>query len=196
MWNLKRNTKPMYIIAGLGNPGSKYENTRHNAGFMAIDRLAESKGVDIIKNKFNSLTAQCEIGGEKVLLMKPLTYMNNSGEAIEEARAFFKIPEENVIVISDDITQKPGKLRIRRKGSAGGHNGLKSIIQCVGTDEFPRIRVGVGEKPHPDADLISHVLGRFSEEEMKELTVALDNAAKAAELIVAGDIAEAMNRYN
>ncbi|MCQ2487108.1 MAG: aminoacyl-tRNA hydrolase [Clostridia bacterium] len=186
----------MYIIAGLGNPGSKYENTRHNAGFMAIDRLAESKGVDIIKNKFNSLTAQCEIGGEKVLLMKPLTYMNNSGEAIEEARAFFKIPEENVIVISDDITQKPGKLRIRRKGSAGGHNGLKSIIQCVGTDEFPRIRVGVGEKPHPDADLISHVLGRFSEEEMKELTVALDNAAKAAELIVAGDIAEAMNRYN
>lgn len=186
----------MYIIAGLGNPGSKYENTRHNAGFMAIDRLAESKGVDIIKNKFNSLIAQCEIGGEKVLLMKPLTYMNNSGEAIEEARAFFKIPEENVIVISDDITQKPGKLRIRRKGSAGGHNGLKSIIQCVGTDEFPRIRVGVGEKPHPDADLISHVLGRFSEEEMKELTVALDNAAKAAELIVAGDIAEAMNRYN
>lgn len=186
----------MYLIVGLGNPGSKYANTRHNVGWMAIDRLADDLGVSVDRNKFHALTAQAVLGGEKVLLMKPMTYMNNSGEAVEDAASFYKIPPENIIVISDDISLNPGKMRIRRSGSAGGHNGLKSIIQCVGSDAFPRIRIGIGSKPHPEMDLADFVLSRFSEEETKALQEPLENAGKAAELILKGDVQEAMNRYN
>ncbi len=186
----------MYIIAGLGNPGSKYENTRHNIGWLAIDELARQQGVTIDRMKFHALTAQCVLAGEKVLLMKPTTYMNNSGEAIEEARNFFKIPTENVIVISDDINLDPGKMRIRRKGGAGGHNGLKSIIQCMGTEGFPRIRLGVGAKSHPDMDLADYVLGKFTKEQQKLVDEACKNAAKAAEYIVDGNVNEAMNQFN
>ena len=146
--------------------------------------------------KFHALTAQCVLNGEKVLLMKPTTYMNNSGEAIEEARSFYKIPTGNVIVISDDINLAPGKMRIRRKGGAGGHNGLKSIIQCMGTEDFPRVRLGIGGKTHPDMDLADYVLGKFPKSEQEDIDKALKNAAKAAELIIAGDVNEAMNRFN
>ena len=186
----------MYIIAGLGNPGSKYENTRHNIGWLAVDELAKAQGVTVDRMKFHALTGQCVLAGEKVLLMKPTTYMNNSGEAIEEARNFYKIPTHNVIVLSDDVNLPPGKLRIRRKGSAGGHNGLKSIIECMGTDDFPRVRLGIGSKTHPDMDLADYVLGKFPKGEQKAVEEALKNAADAAELIVAGDVTEAMNRYN
>ena len=186
----------MYLIVGLGNPGSKYANTRHNVGWMAIDRLADDLGVSVDRNKFHALTAQAVLGGEKVLLMKPMTYMNNSGEAVEDAASFYKIPPENIIVISDDISLNPGKMRIRRSGSAGGHNGLKSIIQCVGSDAFPRIRIGIGSKPHPEMDLADFVLSRFIEEETKALQEPLENAGKAAELILKGDVQEAMNLYN
>lgn len=186
----------MYIIAGLGNPGSKYENTRHNIGWLALDELARQQGVSADRMKFHALTAQCVLAGEKVLLMKPTTYMNNSGEAIEEARSFYKIPTGNVIVISDDINLDPGKMRIRRKGGAGGHNGLKSIIECMGTEDFPRIRLGIGAKSHPDMDLADYVLGKFPKDEQKLIDETLKNASKAAELIVAGDVGEAMNQFN
>ena len=186
----------MYIIAGLGNPGSKYENTRHNIGWLAVDELAREQGVTVDRMKFHALTGQCVLAGEKVLLMKPTTYMNNSGEAIEEARNFYKIPTGNVIVLSDDINLPPGKLRIRRKGSAGGHNGLKSIIQCMGTEDFPRVRLGIGAKTHPDMDLADYVLGKFPKGEQEAVEKALKNAAHAAELIVGNDIKEAMNLYN
>ena len=186
----------MYIIAGLGNPGSKYEHTRHNIGWLAVDALAAEQGVSVDRNKFHALTGQCVLAGQKVLLMKPMTYMNNSGEAIEEARAFYKIPTHNVIVLSDDVNLAPGKLRIRRKGSAGGHNGLKSIIQCMGTDDFPRVRLGIGAKTHPDMDLADYVLGKFTKDEQKAIDEAIKNAAHAAELIVSNDINEAMSLYN
>ena len=186
----------MYIVAGLGNPGSKYENTRHNIGWLAIDRLAKREGVSVDRMKFHALTGQCVLAGEKVLLMKPTTFMNNSGEAIEEARNFYKIPVQNVIVLSDDIHLEPGKMRIRRKGSAGGHNGLKSIIQCMGSEDFPRVRLGVGEKSNPNMDLADFVLGKFTADEQKAIDQVLDNAADAAELIVAGDVNQAMNKYN
>ena len=188
--------RPMYIVAGLGNPGSKYERTRHNIGWLAIDALAAEQGVSVDRNKFHALTGQCVLAGQKVLLMKPLTYMNNSGEAIEEARSFYKIPTENVIVLSDDVNLKPGRLRIRRKGSAGGHNGLKSIIDCMGTDDFPRVRLGIGAKTHPDMDLADYVLGKFTKDEQKNVDEAVKNAAHAVELIIGNDINEAMSLYN
>ncbi len=188
----------MYIIAGLGNPESKYENTRHNAGFMALDVLADRLGVDVNRQKFRSLTGTATVNGEKVLLMKPLTYMNNSGEAIAEAASYFKIPPENIVVICDDINMDPGMLRIRRNGSAGGHNGLKSIIQCVGSDQFPRIKVGVGNfsKVRNGMTLVDFVMGKFSAEDKKKLESPLEDAGLAAELIIEGDTDEAMNRYN
>ena len=191
-----RGRKPMYIIAGLGNPGSQYATTRHNIGFMAIDRLAEHYDVTIDRHKFSSLTAQCMMDGKKVLLMKPLTYMNNSGEAIAEAAAYYKIPPENIVVISDDINLDPGKMRIRSKGSAGGHNGLKSIIECLGSDQFPRVRVGIGDRKKSQMSLADFVLSHFTEEDLKLLEEPRENAGKAAELILDGDITEAMNRYN
>ena len=185
-----------FIIAGLGNPGTKYEDTRHNCGFMAAEILAEQLGVQLKKLRFKSLTAEAEIGGRRCLIMKPTTFMNNSGDAIEEAAHFYKIPPENILIIYDDISLDVGRLRIRGKGSDGGHNGMKSIILRLNTDEFPRIRVGVGKKPRPDYDLADWVLSRFTKAEGELLMPALTNAAEAAKLITEGKLNDAMNKYN
>ena len=188
--------KPEYIIAGLGNPGKEYEETRHNAGFLAIDHIAEKLGVKVNRAKYDALIAEAKIGEKTVLLMKPQTYMNSSGTSISAAADFYKIPAENVIVLCDDITQKPGKIRIRKSGSAGGHNGLKSIIQWLGTDKFPRVRIGVGEKPNPEYDLADWVLGKFSKDDRVLVNSCYENAYNAIELIVNGDIEKAMCAYN
>ena len=185
-----------FIIAGLGNPGTKYEDTRHNCGFMAVEILAEQCGVQIKKLRFKSLTAEAEIEGRRCLIMKPTTFMNNSGDAVEEAADFYKIPPENILIIYDDISLDVGRLRIRAKGSDGGHNGMKSIILRLNTDKFPRIRVGVGKKPHPDYDLADWVLSRFTKQEGELLMPALTSAAEAAKLIAEGKTEEAMNKYN
>ena len=185
-----------FIIAGLGNPGTKYEDTRHNSGYMAVEVLAEQCGVQMKKLRFKSLTAEAVIAEHRCLLMKPTTFMNNSGDAIEEAAHFYKIPPEKILIIYDDITLDVGRLRIRGKGSDGGHNGMKSIILRLDTDLFPRVRIGVGKKPHPDYDLADWVLSRFTKAEGELLVPALDNAAEAAKLIVQGKLNEAMNKYN
>ena len=185
-----------YIIAGLGNPGVQYENTRHNAGYMTVDMLASKYGFDIKKLRFKSLTADAVIGGKRCLVMKPTTFMNNSGQAIVEAMNFYKIPIENVIVCYDDINLEPGRLRIRKKGSDGGHNGIKSIIYLTGSDEFPRIKVGVGAKPHKDYDLAAWVLGNFPSEVLPSMHEATDLACEAIELMVKGEIEKAMNIVN
>lgn len=193
----KKPSAPIdFIIAGLGNPGTQYEDTRHNCGFMAAEVLAEQHGAEIKRLKFKSLTAEVELNGRRCLLMKPATFMNNSGDAVGEAAEFYKLPPENVLIIYDDINLDVGRLRIRAKGSDGGHNGMKSIILRLNSDNFPRIRVGVGKKPHPDYDLADWVLSRFTNEEGTRLETALSNAAKAAELIAGGRITEAMNLYN
>ena len=186
----------MFIIVGLGNPGREYEQTRHNIGFIAINAVAENHGVKIDHLKFNALTATCMIGTEKCLLMKPQTFMNNSGEAVGEAARFYKVPPENIIVISDDVSLDTAAIRIRRKGTAGGHNGLKSIINHLSSDGFPRIKIGVGERTHPDEDLKDHVLGKFAREDIDALNESIKNAAAAVDLIVEGKIDEAMNLYN
>ncbi len=185
-----------FIIVGLGNPGSQYENTRHNTGFMTIDTLAKELGVAVKKSKFKSLTADISVGGKRCVLMKPSTYMNNSGEAVVEALNFYKLSTENMIVIYDDISLDVGKMRIRQKGSAGGHNGMKSIICLTGSDIFPRVKVGVGAKPHPDFPLADWVLSPFKNEEGEALEKALESAAASVKLIVEGKINEAMNKYN
>ncbi len=186
----------MFIIVGLGNPGPEYEQTRHNIGFIAINAVAENHGVKIDHLKFKALTASCMIGTEKCLLMKPQTYMNNSGEAVGEAARFYKVPPENIIVLSDDISLDPGVLRIRRSGTAGGHNGLKSIIAHLGSDKFPRVKIGVGERRDMDSDLADHVLGRFAKDDIPLMNETIKKAAAAVDLIVAGDTASAMNLYN
>ncbi len=188
--------KLTWIVAGLGNPGVPYENTRHNAGFLAMDKLAEQCGVKLNQIKFQSDCCEAMLGEVRCLLMKPTTYMNLSGNAIAAAADFYKLPPEQVIVLYDDITMKPGSLRIRRKGSAGGHNGIKSMIAQLGTEEFPRVRIGVGAKPDPRYDLADWVLSKFSETDMTALQPALANAAEAAKLIVSGEIDQAMNRYS
>lgn len=185
-----------YIIVGLGNPGTKYENTRHNAGFMALDTLAENIGADVKKLKFKSLTADVSINGVHCLLMKPTTFMNNSGEAVVEALNFYKLKTDRLLVIYDDISMDVGRTRIRGKGSDGGHNGIKSIIYLTGSDVFPRIKIGVGAKPHPDYDLADWVLGMFPKEQGEALETAFKNASEAAKLIVQGKMNEAMNKYN
>ena len=185
-----------FIICGLGNPGLQYENTRHNAGFMAVDTIAAKYNTEIKKLQFKSLTGEVVLGGKKCLLMKPSTFMNNSGEAVTAAMQFYKIPIENVLVIYDDISLEPGKLRIRRKGSAGGHNGIKSIIYLTGEDTFPRIKLGVGAKPRPDYNLADWVLSNFKKDEIGQMHISCDNAAVCAELIVSGKTDEAMNKYN
>ena len=184
-----------YIVVGLGNSGTKYENTRHNAGFIAVDRLAQKLGVKIDRIKYKSLVTTCTIGDKKVLLMKPSTYMNNSGLAVTEAMNFYKIPPENVIVLFDDISLDVGKMRIRRKGSDGGHNGIKNIIYLSGSDRFPRIKIGVGHKPEK-WDLADWVLSRFTESEQKVLEETADKAAQAVKLMLDGQIDKAMNLYN
>lgn len=185
-----------YIIVGLGNPGTQYQDTRHNAGFMAIDTMAEKYGAEVKRIKFKSLCGECTIGDKKCLLMKPSTFMNNSGEAVVEAMNFYKLGPENLIVIYDDISLEPSKLRIRRKGSDGGHNGIKSIIYLTGEDTFPRIKIGVGRKPHPQYNLADWVLSNFKSEEIPLIKEACQNAAEAAQLMVSDKINEAMNKFN
>ena len=187
---------PEFIIAGLGNPGKKYELTRHNAGFIFADMLAEKHGVSINKIQFKSVTGMLELGGHKCLLMKPQTMMNLSGEAIRQAAQFYKIPPEKIIIVFDDISLPCGKMRIRRKGSDGGHNGMKSIIYQLASDQFPRIKLGVGEKPHPDYDLADWVLSTFKKDELKALAETCEKACEAAELMVSGDTDKAMSRFN
>ncbi len=188
--------KISWIIAGLGNPGLAYVNTRHNAGFMGLDKLAKMHGIDVNTKKFRGDCGYGTAGGERFLLLKPGTFMNLSGESVSSAANFYKIPPERVVIMYDDINLPPGKLRIRRKGSAGGHNGMKSIIALLGTEEFPRIRIGIGAKPRPDYDLADWVLSKFTEDDIKALEPALQNAAKAAELIIQGKTDEAMNKFS
>ena len=185
-----------YLIVGLGNPDKKYENTRHNCGWMAIDHLADKLGCKVNKIKFKSFVGECRINNKRALLMKPTTYMNNSGQAVVEAMNFYKLPPENVIVIFDDISLDVGKMRIRQKGSDGGQKGMRSIIYLSGSDAFPRIRIGIGAKPSPDWELADWVLSRFSKDEGKKLEEIFDNAADAVELITEGRIDRAMNLYN
>lgn len=187
---------PEFIVAGLGNPERKYTLTRHNSGFLCVDALAEKHGFEVKKLKFHSLFADTVINGHRVIVLKPQTYMNNSGEAVGECAKFYKIPPERVIVIFDDISLDVGKLRIRRKGSDGGHNGIKSIVNHLGSSDFPRIKIGVGKKPHPDYDLKDWVLGEFSKEEQKSLLPALKNAADAVSILLDGETDKAMNLYN
>lgn len=185
-----------YIVVGLGNPDRKYNNTRHNTGFIMIDYIAEKIGVKINRVKFKSTVGEGKIGDKKVLLMKPSTYMNNSGEAVVQAMNFYKIPAENVIVLLDDINLDVGKMRIRTKGSDGGQKGMRSIIYLSGKDTFPRIKVGIGKKPNPDYDLAAWVLSRFTEDEMKALEKIAENSMQAVELIIEGKADRAMNLYN
>ncbi len=193
----KSNTGPVsFIIAGLGNPGAKYERTRHNIGFAAIDFLAAECGVKIDRAKYRSLTREADVGGVRALLMKPETFMNNSGMAIADAAAFYKIPPERVLVLHDEISFDPGLLRIRRKGSAGGHNGLKSIIEHLGSEDFPRIKIGVGKKPTPEYDLADWVLGVLPSSDAEAIAARFSDIAEAARLIAAGKTDEAMSKFS
>lgn len=187
---------PEYLIVGLGNPGLEYAQTRHNAGFMTLDLLAEREHTEIKRMKFKSLCGDAVIAGKRCLLMKPITYMNNSGQAVAEAMQFYKLPIDHIIVVYDDISLEPSRLRIRRKGSDGGHNGIKSIIYLTGEDTFPRIKLGVGKKPRPDYNLADWVLSRFTKEELEQLHIAAEHACESIALMVNGKIEEAMNRYN
>ena len=185
-----------YIIVGLGNPEPKYDTTRHNAGFRAIDRLAENCGARINSLKHRALCGKAEISGKKVLLLKPQTYMNHSGEAVRSAADFYKVPPAKIIVLFDDCAIGVGEIRIRRKGSAGGHNGIKSLIEHLGTQDFPRVKIGVGEKPHPDYDMADWVLSGFSQTEFKAVCSRFVDVSKAVELIVSGETDKAMNLFN
>ncbi len=185
----------MKVIAGLGNPGKKYENTRHNIGFAAIDYIAEKEGISITTGKHKALVGTGYMEGEKVLLVKPQTFMNLSGESLRPIMDFYKLEPEDFLIIFDDIHLDVGRLRIRRKGSAGGHNGIKSIVSHLGSMDFPRIKIGVGEKPK-GYDLADYVLGHFTKGEQEILAERFDDVYDAAKLIAAGDITEAMNRHN
>lgn len=185
-----------WLIVGLGNPGREYEKTRHNAGFRAIDRLADKLGCKIDKLKYQGLYCQSTYGGKKLFLLKPQTYMNLSGRSVLQLSSYFNIPPRRIIVLFDDISLVPGRLRIRADGSAGGHNGIKSIISEIGSQDFPRVKIGVGGKAHPDQDLADHVLSGFSPKEEKELLSALERAAEAALTIIDKGIPEAANRFN
>lgn len=185
-----------YIVVGLGNPEPKYDNTRHNAGFRAVDHIAARTGAKVNSLKHRALCGKTDIKGTKVLLMKPQTYMNNSGEAVSAAARFYKVPAEKIIVLFDDCAIPVAALRIRRKGSAGGHNGIKSIIEHLGTQDFPRVKIGVGEKPHPEYDLADWVLSNFSQSEYKSVCDRFDDVFGAVEQIVSGNIDKAMNLYS
>ena len=186
----------MYLIVGLGNPGRQYEATRHNMGFDVIDKLVEEYQIPQGGVKFNAMYGKGIIGGQPALLMKPLSYMNLSGESVREAMQFYKIPPEKTIIVYDDISLEPGKLRIRKGGSAGGHNGLKNIIQHLGTDQFPRIKVGVGAPGQAGYDVVDWVIGRPLGEDQKALMEALDRAGDAAEVLISQGPDRAMNRFN
>lgn len=185
-----------WLVVFLGNPGIKYEMTRHNAGFMAGDAMAKAQGAVINRARFKALTGICEIGGESVMLMKPQTFMNLSGEAVAQAVKFYKIPPEHVIVVSDEVALPIGKLRVRTKGSAGGHNGLKNIISMLGTDQFPRIRIGVGSAPHPDYDMADWVLSCFRGKDAEDMLSVAQRAAEAVECYITKGAERAMNLYN
>ena len=190
------NAPISFILAGLGNPGDKYSFTRHNAGFLAVDYLAEKYNFKVDRSRFKSICGEMTLGGKRGLVMKPQTFMNNSGEAIREAADFYKIAPENIIIFVDDISLAPGKLRLRKKGSDGGHNGLKSIIYQLNSDNFPRVKIGVGAKPHPDYDLVDWVLGTFPDEDKKLIFDALTRAADGLPTILSGDYEKAMNLLN
>lgn len=196
MFLKKKGTEEIWLVAGLGNPGAQYENTRHNAGFKAIDILCNNNSIELNKKKFDAFYGEGKIKGIKILAVKPQTFMNNSGEAVGKIARFYKIPNERVIIISDDTSLPVGKIRVRAKGSAGGHNGLKSIIAHLSGENFPRVKVGVGEKPHPDYDMIDWVLGKLPKEQLDTYNDALSRTAKAVEEIITNDIQSAMNRFN
>lgn len=183
----------MFLIVGLGNPGSQYEDTRHNIGFKVVDNIAKEYNIEINRQKFKGMCGEGFINGEKVILLKPTTYMNLSGESVREVVDFYKLSNDDVLVIYDDISLDVGRLRIREKGSAGGHNGIKSIIAHLGTDIFPRIKVGVGQ---PNVDLVNYVLGKFTKEEMEVLNESIDASTIAAKEIISNDVKTAMNIYN
>lgn len=192
----KRSGGISWLVAFLGNPGTKYEMTRHNAGFMAGDAMAKAQGAAINRSRFKALTGTCDIGGETVMLMKPQTFMNLSGEAVAQAVSFYKLAPDHVIVVSDEVALPIGKLRIRTKGSAGGHNGLKNIIALLGTDQFPRIRIGVGAAPHPDYDMADWVLSSFKGKDAEDILAAAARAAEAVECYITKGADRAMNLYN
>lgn len=185
-----------YLVAGLGNPGREYENTRHNAGFVAADILADKFDTSFSKSKYDAVYGDCVIAGERVLIVKPQTYMNLSGQAVQKLSAFYKIPSDKIIVMHDDVSLDVGKIRIRRKGSAGGQKGLANIIQMLGTEEISRIKIGVGAKPHPDYDMKDWVLGKIPNEQQTDFKTACENAAKAVQEIIARGIDSAMNKYS
>lgn len=197
---LFRRAKPAgpvdFIVAGLGNPGKKYEATRHNAGFMAMEALADKLGVKIDRVRFKSYCGEASIGEKRALLLMPQTFMNLSGEAVREAMQFYKLPPERTLILHDDISLPVGIIRVRRKGSDGGQKGMQNIIQLTGSDQFPRVKIGVGAKPHPDYDLAAWVLSRFTKEEAPQILEAARNAAEAACLIVQDRIDQAMNQFS
>lgn len=197
MFKLFKKSGPIdWIVVFLGNPGQKYELTRHNAGFMTADECEKDTGASISRARFKSLTAQTKLDGHSVLLLKPQTFMNLSGEAVSQAAAFYKVPPERVIVVSDDVSLPVGRLRVRTKGSAGGHNGLKSIISHLGTDAFPRIRLGVGSPAHPEHEMIDWVLGRFTSPDLELMRRAAARAWQAASCYILEGPEKAMNIFN
>ncbi|MBP5304005.1 MAG: aminoacyl-tRNA hydrolase [Clostridia bacterium] len=193
----KKSSGPIdCLVVGLGNPGKKYEGTRHNAGMMALMKLAERYGVEVSRKRFQGVTGEVRIAGKRALLLFPHTYMNLSGKAVAEAMKFYKLDVSQLLVFSDDISLDPGIVRVRRKGSAGGQRGLQNIIDCIDSEDFVRIKLGIGAKPHPEMDLADWVLSRFTFAEKKALEEAAEKAAEAAELVIEGKIDEAMNRYS
>ena len=196
MFFKKKESAYDWLIVGLGNPGLQYEKTRHNAGFMVIDALAEKYGVGFPKRKYDALIGECKIGDNRIMLVKPQTFMNLSGKAVTAICSFYKIPYDKVIVMFDDVSLDVGKIRVRRKGSDGGHNGIKDIIELSGTSDIPRIKIGVGKKPNAEYDLKDWVLGKFSKEDLDNFQKATEIGVKAAEEIIKRGIDSAMNRYN
>lgn len=192
----RKSSTENWLIVGLGNPGGEYAKTRHNCGFRALDLLAEKLGCRVDKGKFQGLYGQTNYNGKKLLLLKPQTFMNLSGRSVSQLAAYFQIPPQRIIVMFDDISLEPGRLRVRMDGSAGGHNGIKSIISLLGSQDFPRVKIGVGAKPNPEYDLADWVLSSFSASEEKALASALDRAAQAALCIVDSGVSEAANRFN
>ena len=196
----KRETESLgnvtHLVVGLGNPGEKYMHTRHNIGFMTLDHISQKLNIKITKSKFKALVADCEFGGRRVLFMNPQTFMNNSGEAVREAADFYKIPPKHIIVIYDDISLQPGKMRIRQKGSDGGHNGIKSIIYHLDSNEFPRIKIGVGAKPSPDYDLAYWVLGNIAKADQEPTFSCIERSYDALKLIIEGKPEQAMGTFN
>ena len=198
MFFKKKNTESIYslLLVGLGNPGGEYDHTRHNAGFDVVDAFCEKHSITLNKNKFKGLYGEGNIKGERVLVLKPQTFMNNSGESVSAVMKFYKIPITSLLVVSDDVSLQPGKMRIRKNGGAGGQKGLKSIIECLGTEDFSRLKMGVGDRPDRQSDIANWVLGRMNEEDKKLFDNARDNAVKAIETFLRDGADAAMNRYN